>query len=209
MRFDNIFEVPFKILGGPSASFIEGWGDRVIGSAREGRWDKVALYFPPTAVTTNLANAFYNSTEGMQTGTGRQLNDGLDGMDVLWGAVGFTSTNVSTDREQIRRNKYMNSRMRVARDRYTDRITKATLMLHRENNVDKKQELRNYISKLYKEIIQKDAGKEPEDKIDPSYSIGTSVNTRLKQAYSKVPGAIAPVSKALSFRALQLNRKDD
>ena len=45
--------------------------------------------------------------------------------------------------------------------------------------------------------------------IDPSYSIGTSVNTRLKQAYSKVPGAIAPVSKALSFRALQLNRKDD
>ena len=209
MRFDNIFEVPFKILGGPSASFIEGWGDRVIGSAREGRWDKVALYFPPTAVTTNLANAFYNSTEGMQTGTGRQLNDGLDGMDVLWGAIGFTSTKTSTDREQIRRNKYMNSRMRVARDRYTDRITKATLMLHRENNVDKKQELRNYISKLYKEIIQKDAGKEPEDKIDPSYSIGTSVNTRLKQAYSKVPGAIAPVSKALSFRALQLNRKDD
>jgi hypothetical protein len=209
MRFDNIFEVPFKILGGPSASCIEGWGDRVIGSAREGRWDKVALYFPPTAVTTNLANAFYNSTEGMQTGTGRQLNDGLDGMDVLWGAIGFTSTKTSTDREQIRRNKYMNSRMRVARDRYTDRITKATLMLHRETNVDKKQELRNYISKLYKEIIQKDAGKEPEDKIDPSYSIGTSVNTRLKQAYSKVPGAIAPVSKALSFRALQLNRKDD
>ena len=209
MRFDNIFEVPFKILGGPSASFIEGWGDRVIGSAREGRWDKVALYFPPTAATTNLANAFYNSTEGMQTGTGRQLNDGLDGMDRLWGAVGFTSTSVSTDREQIRRNKYMNSRMRVERDRYTDRITKATLMLQRETNTDKKQKLRNKISKLYKEIIQHDAGKEPEDKIDPSYSIGTSVNTRLKQAYSRVPGAIAPVSKALSFRALQLNRKDD
>ena len=92
MRIDNIFQVPFKLIGGPSASFIEGWGERVIGSAREGRWDKAALYFPPTALTTNLANAFYNSTEGMQTGTGRQLNDGLDGMDRLWGAVGSFPT---------------------------------------------------------------------------------------------------------------------
>ena len=207
-RFNNIFEVPFKLIGGPSASFIEGWGERVIGSATKGRWDKVALYFPPTALTTNLANAFYNSTEGMQTGTGRQLNDGLDGMDILWGAIGFTSTNVSTDREQIRRNKYLNSRMRPIRDRYTDRITQATLMMQRETDKDKKDKYMNEISEMYKEILERDAGKEPEDQIDPSYTIGTSVGTRLKQAYSKVPGAIAPVSKAISFRALELNRED-
>ena len=151
----------------PSASFIEGWGERVVDAAREGRWDKVALYFPPTAVTTNLANAFYNSTEGMQTGTGRQLNDGLNGMDILWGAVGFTSTTVSKDREQIRRNKYLNSRMRKIRDRYTDRITKATLQLQRETDPEKKEALRKYINEKYKEILEHDSGKEPEDKIDP------------------------------------------
>jgi len=208
MNFDNIFEVPFKLIGGPSASFIEGWGERVVDAAREGRWDKVALYFPPTAVTTNLANAFYNSTEGMQTGTGRQLNDGLNGMDILWGAVGFTSTTVSKDREQIRRNKYLNSRMRKIRDRYTDRITKATLQLQRETDPEKKEALRKYINEKYKEILEHDSGKEPEDKIDPSYSIATSVGSRLKQVYSNVPGAIAPVSKPLQYRALQLTRED-
>ena len=206
MRIDNIFQVPFKLIGGPSASFIEGWGERVIGSAREGRWDKAALYFPPTALTTNLANAFYNSTEGMQTGTGRQLNDGLDGMDRLWGAVGFTSTNVSTDREQIRRNKYINSRMRTLRDRYTDRITQAYLQMQRQTSQEKRNIYMNKITGWYKEILDHDVGKEPEDKIDPSYSIATSVGSRLKQAYSQNPGAIAPVSKALQGRSRELNR---
>ena len=206
MKMDNIFQVPFKLIGGPSASFIEGYTQRIAEAAREGRWDKVVAYLPPTALTTNLAKAFYNSNEAILTGSGRELDDGLEGMDRLWAAVGFTTTTVAREREFGRRNVYNRGRMRPIRDRYTDRITKLTLEMIRTDNDNKKQALANRISEEYNEIIEHDAGKEPEDKIDPSFSIGSSVGTRIRQALSPEPGAISPVPKALRARVNFLNK---
>jgi hypothetical protein len=206
MKMDNIFQVPFKLIGGPSASFIEGYTQRIAQAAREGRWDKVVAYLPPTALTTNLAKAFYNSNEAILTGSGRELDDGLEGMDRLWAAVGFTTTTVAREREFGRRNVYNRGRMRPIRDRYTDRITKLTLEMIRTDNANKKQALANRISEYYNEIIEHDAGKEPEDKIDPSFSIGSSVGTRIRQALSPEPGAISPVPKALRARVNFLNK---
>ena len=206
MKMDNIFQVPFKLIGGPSASFIEGYTQRIAQAAREGRWDKVVAFLPPTALTTNLAKAFYNSNEAILTGSGRELDDGLEGMDRLWAAVGFTTTTVAREREFGRRNVYNRGRMRPIRDRYTDRITKLTLEMIRTDNDNKKQALANKISEYYNEIIEHDVGKEPEDKIDPSFSIGSSVGTRVRQALSPEPGAISPVPKALRARVNFLNK---
>tara|TARA_R110002012_G_scaffold10790_1_gene48889 strand:- start:504 stop:6830 length:6327 start_codon:yes stop_codon:yes gene_type:complete len=206
MQTRNIFQVPFKLIGGPSASFIEGWSENVFGNIAQGNYFKAALYFPPTAMTTNLVNAYYNSTEGVFTGTGRQLDDGLDGMDRLWNAIGFTTTTVSKSREQTQRNKWMGSRMSAIRDKYVDRITKKVLMSYREEDEDKKRKLMNEVSDYFREIIEHDAGKDPEDKIDPSNTIQTSVHSRLRQAYSNLPGAISPVSKPLRQRSIELNR---
>ena len=209
MRSDNILQVPFKLIGGPSASFIEGWSSRIGSAAKEGRWDKVAAYLPPTALTTNIANAYYNSMEGMRTGSGRQLNDGLSGLDSMWALIGFTPTTVSRDRDEIARVKYMNSRMSSVRDKYVDKITALQLASRREDDPIKKQAYMDRISKLINEVYKRDAGKEMEDKIDPSYSIIPSVGTRMKQALDPVtPGAIAQPRKIMLPRMLELMGRD-
>ena len=205
MRSDNILQVPFKLMGGPSASFIEGWTTRIGGAAKEGRWDKVALYLPPTALTTNIANAYYNSMEGMRTGSGRQLNDGLSGLDSLWALIGFTPTTVSRTREEIARTKYMNGRMSSVRDKYVDVITRLHLAARRETDPIKRQAYRDRISKLVNEVYKRDAGKEMEDKIDPTYSMIPSVGSRMKQALDPVtPGAITQPRQIMLPRMLEL-----
>ena len=205
MRSDNILQVPFKLMGGPSASFIEGWTTRIGGAAKEGRWDKVALYLPPTALTTNIANAYYNSMEGMRTGSGRQLNDGLSGLDSLWALIGFTPTTVSRTREEIARTKYMNGRMSSVRDKYVDVITRLHLAARRETDPIKRQAYRDRVSKLVNEVYKRDAGKEMEDKIDPTYSMIPSVGSRMKQALDPVtPGAITQPRQIMLPRMLEL-----
>ena len=205
MRSDNILQVPFKLMGGPSASFIEGWTTRIGGAAKEGRWDKVALYLPPTALTTNIANAYYNSMEGMRTGSGRQLNDGLSGLDSLWALIGFTPTTVSRTREEIARTKYMNGRMSSVRDKYVDVITRLQLAARRETDPIKRQAYRDRVSKLINEVYKRDAGKEMEDKIDPTYSMIPSVGSRMKQALDPVtPGAITQPRQIMLPRMLEL-----
>ena len=205
MRSDNILQVPFKLIGGPSASFIEGWTTRIGGAAKEGRWDKVALYLPPTALTTNIANAYYNSMEGMRTGSGRQLNDGLSGLDSLWALIGFTPTTVSRTREEIARTKYMNGRMSSVRDKYVDVITRLQLAARRETDPIKRQAYRDRVSKLINEVYKRDAGKEMEDKIDPTYSMIPSVGSRMKQALDPVtPGAITQPRQIMLPRMLEL-----
>lgn len=205
MRFDNIAQVPFKLMGGPSASFIEGWSSRIGGAAKEGDWVKLAAYLPPTALTTNIANAYYNSMEGMRTRSGRQLNDGLSGLDSLWALVGFTPSSVSRSREEIARVKYLNSRMSSVRDKIVDKITQLQLAARRENDPIKKQAYTDRVAKILNDVYKRDAGKEMEDKIDPTYSIMPSVGSRIMQAVDPItPGAIAQPRKVMLPRMLEL-----
>ena len=199
LRADNALMVPLKLIGGPAASFIEGWGQRIGGAAREGNWAKALMYLPPTALTTNIANAYYRSVEGIYTGTGRTLDDGLDGMDRLWSLIGFTTQDISRKRDMIRRSKHLESRMRPIRDRITDRLEKLYVLRNKASG-DKADKYSDKIAELWAYVIDHDAGKEFENKIDPTGSLYASVSKRLEQFYSPLPEAIATPPKWLQHR---------
>jgi len=199
LRADNAITVPLKLIGGPAASFIEGWGQRIGGAAREGNWVKALMYLPPTALTTNIANAYYRSVEGIYTGTGRTLDDGLDGMDRLWSLIGFTTQDISRKRDLIRRSKHMETRMRPVRDRITDRLEKLYVLRNKASE-DKADKYTDKIAEIWSFVIEHDAGKEFENKIDPTGSLYASVMKRLEQFYSPLPEAIATPPKWLQHR---------
>jgi len=195
---------PLLMIGGPAASFLEGYGDRLYKAYQNGEWDKVLLYGVPTAVTTNLARAYYSATEGVYTGTGRQINDGLEGSEILFQMLGFTTQELSRDRGEIRLAKYLDSRMSATRDRLTDQLTKLQMRLVQSTDSAKQEKFRQQTIKILNYIREHDQDKEIESQIDPTGSIWTSVLSRMRQELSPESYAIASPKKAVRRRIEEL-----
>jgi hypothetical protein len=95
--------------------------------------------------------------------------------------------------------------MSSVRDKYVDVITRLHLAARRETDPIKRQAYRDRVSKLINEVYKRDAGKEMEDKIDPTYSMIPSVGSRMKQALDPVtPGAITQPRQIMLPRMLEL-----
>ena len=203
-NFLRATENPALMIGGPAASFLEGYVDRLYKAAIGGEWDKVLAYSIPTAATTNLARAYYSATEGVYTGTGRQLNDGLEGSDILFQMLGFTSTVLSRDRAEIRLAKYLDSRMSATRDRLTDQLTKLQMRLVQSTDSAEKEKFRQQTIEIINYIREHDQDKEIESQIDPTGSIWTSVLSRMRQELSPRAYDIAAPKKAVRRRIEEL-----
>ena len=120
-------------------------------------------------------------------------------MDRLWSLIGFTTQDISRKRDMIRRSKYLESRMRPIRDKITDRFEKLYVLRNKASG-DKADEYSDKIAKLWAYVIDHDAGKEFENKIDPTGSLYASVSKRLEQFYSPLPEAISTPPKWLQHR---------
>ena len=195
---------PFLMVGGPAASFLEGYGDRLYKAGRAGEWGKVLAFSSPTAITTNLSRAYFSATEGVYTGTGRQINDGLQGEEILFQMLGFTTQELSRDRGEIRLAKYLDSRMSATKDRLTDQITKLQMRMVQSNNSADRERFREKSLEILEYIREHDQGKEMEDQIDPTGSIWTSVLSRMRQELSPRTYDIAAPRKAIRPRIEEL-----
>ena len=162
------------------------------------------MYLPPTAITTNLSKAYFSATEGVYTGTGRQINDGLEGSEIVFQMLGFTTQELSRDRGEIRLAKYLDSRMSGIRDRLTDQLTKLQMRMVQSDNSADKAKFREQSLEILRYIREHDQGKEMEDKIDPTGSIWTSVLSRMRQELSPRSYDIAAPKKAVRRRIKKL-----
>jgi len=195
---------PALMIGGPAASFLEGYVDRLYKASVGGEWDKVLAYSIPTAATTNLAKAYYSATEGVYTGTGRQINDGLQGEEILFQMLGFTTQELSRDRAEIRLAKYLDSKTSAVRDRLTDKLTKLQMRMVQTTDSAQREKFRQQSIEILNYIREHDQGKEMEDKIDPTGSIWTSVLSRMRQELSPRAYDIAAPKKAVRRRIEKL-----
>jgi len=195
---------PALMIGGPAASFLEGYVDRLYKASVGGEWDKVLAYSIPTAATTNLAKAYYSATEGVYTGTGRQINDGLQGEEILFQMLGFTTQELSRDRAEIRLAKYLDSKTSAVRDRLTDKLTKLQMRMVQTTDSAQREKFRQQSIEILNYIREHDQGKEMEDRIDPTGSIWTSVLSRMRQELSPRAYDIAAPKKAVRPRIEEL-----
>ena len=195
---------PALMIGGPAASFLDGWIERVGKAIGEGEWDKAIAYSLPIAATTNIAKAYYSATEGVYTGTGRQINDGLQGEEILFQMLGFTTQELSRDRAEIRLAKYLDSKTSAVRDRLTDKLTKLQMRLVQSTDRAQQEKFRQQSIEILNYIREHDQGKEMEDKIDPTGSIWTSVLSRMRQELSPRAYDIAAPKKAVRPRIEEL-----
>ena len=99
--------------------------------------------------------------------------------------------------------------MSSVRDKVVDKVTQLQLAARREDDPIKKQAYTDRVAKILNDVYKRDAGKEMEDKIDPTYSIMPSVGSRMMQALDPVtPGAIAQPRKVMLPRMLELMGRD-
>ena len=203
-NFLRASENPALMIGGPAASFLDGWIEREAKAIRDGEWDKAIAYFLPIAATTNLAKAYYSATEGVYTGTGRQINDGLQGSEILFQMLGFTTQELSRDRGEIRLAKYLDSKTSAVRDRLTDKLTKLQMRMVQTTDSAQREKFRQQSLEILNYIREHDQGKEMEDRIDPTGSIWTSVLSRMRQELSPRAYDIAAPRKAIRPRIEEL-----
>tara|TARA_R110000744_G_scaffold117411_5_gene219550 strand:- start:9892 stop:17496 length:7605 start_codon:yes stop_codon:yes gene_type:complete len=90
-----------EFLGAPGSVIIDPIKGLVNEGLREGDWGSAAMKFLPTSIR-NLTKVYqYNSRGYVQTGYGQVVTDDLSAIDLAMQALGFTSTEVSKNREAL------------------------------------------------------------------------------------------------------------
>ena len=182
------FDNPAMLIGGPAASFLEGYGGRLKKAFIEKDWIKAAIMLPPAALTQHLYRAYDTTRKGVTTGGGRFLlgpagmkgGEGADPRTILLAAMGFTTDEVSKTSGALQRAHYMKAKMKGISEQYTDLITHALVAGRIANDKGDYDEVRKQnakISKWLRDIKKHDEGKKREDMIDGNFNIlPTAIN---------------------------------
>ena len=175
-----------SLLSGPSGAFFTNAIGKAFDAYERDDYGKAILRLTPLAAVQNLVNAWEAGEDGIYSGQGRLLTDGLEAQDLALMSLGFASEPVYRAREQLYRRKAYATQSNAIKDKYLDKILR--LMVQRKNadSAEDKAAFRAEINELYKEVREHDRNQSNiHQKIDPSRNIGKTARTRYKDQVIK------------------------
>ena len=168
-----------SLLTGPAGAFFGKTLGKSYDSFERGDYGKALLRLIPLAMTQNIMNAVEAGEDGVYTGKGRPLADGLGAHDLLLMTLGFSSENVYGPRNRLYIEKALGTKSNVMKDKYLDKIVRLMVRKKNADSAEEKRELQDEMNKLYKEVRDHDREqKNIYDKIDPNYNIRRTAITR-------------------------------
>ena len=168
-----------SLLTGPAGAFFGTALGKSFDAFERGDYGKSLLRLIPLAMTQNIINAVEAGEDGVYTGKGRPLADGLGGHDLLLMTLGFSSENVYGPRNRLYIEKALATKSNVMKDKYLDKIIRLMVRKKNADSAEEKRELQDEMNKLYKEVRDHDRKqKNIYDKIDPNYNIRRTAVTR-------------------------------
>ena len=168
-----------SLLSGPSGAFFTNAIGKSFDAFERNDYGKAILRLTPLAVVQNAVNAWEAGEDGVFTGKGRVLADGLGPHDLALMTLGFASENVYGPRDRLYREKAFATKSNAIKDKYLDKVLRLMVEKKNTDSAEGKREVQEEIEKLFKEVRDHDRNqKNIWDKIDPSYNIRTSANTR-------------------------------
>ena len=170
-----------SLLTGPAGAFFGQALNKSFDAFTRGDYGKSLLRLMPLAMTQNIINAVEAGEEGVYTGKGRPLADGLGAHDLLLMTLGFSSENVYGPRNRLYIEKALATKSNAIKDKYLDKIVRLMVQIKNEDSSAGKSELQQEINKLYEEVRNHDREqKNIWDKIDPNRNIKRTAVTRYK-----------------------------
>ena len=199
-----------SLLTGPAGAFFGQALNKSFDSFTRGDYGKSLLRLMPLAMTQNIINAVEAGEEGVYTGKGRPLADGLGAHDLLLMTLGFSSENVYGPRNRLYIEKALATKSNAIKDKYLDKIIRLMVRKKNADSSEEKLELQAEMNKLYKEVRDHDREqKNIWDKIDPNYNIRRTAVTRYINQVSPA-GRYRGGREALAIRRnLDLFRTED
>jgi len=168
-----------SLLTGPAGAFFGKTLGKSYDSFERGDYGKALLRLIPLAMTQNIINAVEAGEDGVYSGKGRPLADGLGAHDLLLMTLGFSSENVYGPRNRLYIEKALGTKSNVMKDKYLDKIIRLMVRKKNADSAEEKRELQDEMNKLYKEVRDHDRKqKNIYDKIDPNYNIRRTAVTR-------------------------------
>ena len=168
-----------SLLTGPAGAFFGTALGKSFDAFERGDYGKSLLRLIPLAMTQNIINAVEAGEDGVYTGKGRPLADGLGAHDLLLMTLGFSSENVYGPRNRLYIEKALATKSNVMKDKYLDKIVRLMVRKKNADSAEEKRELQDEMNKLYKEVRDHDRKqKNIYDKIDPNYNIRRTAVTR-------------------------------
>jgi len=199
-----------SLLTGPAGAFFGTALGKSFDAFERGDYGKSLLRLIPLAMTQNIINAVEAGEDGVYTGKGRPLADGLGGHDLLLMTLGFSSENVYGPRNRLYIEKALATKSNVMKDKYLDKIVRLMVRKKNAGSAEEKRELQDEMNKLYREVRDHDRKqKNIYDKIDPNYNIRRTAVTRYINQVSPA-GRYRGGREALAIRRnLALFRNED
>jgi len=199
-----------SLLTGPAGAFFGTALGKSFDAFERGDYGKSLLRLMPLAMTQNIINAVEAGEEGVYTGKGRPLADGLGAHDLLLMTLGFSSENVYGPRNRLYIEKALATKSNAIKDKYLDKIVRLMVRKKNADSSEEKLELQAEMNKLYKEVRDHDREqKNIWDKIDPNYNIRRTAVTRYINQVSPA-GRYRGGREALAIRRnLDLFRTED
>jgi len=168
-----------SLLSGPSGAFFTNAIGKSFDAFERNDYGKAILRLTPLAVVQNAVNAWEAGEDGVFTGKGRVLADGLGPHDLALMTLGFASENVYGPRDRLYREKAFATKSNAIKDKYLDKILRLMVEKKNTDSAEGKREVQEEIEKLFKEVRDHDRDqKNIWDKIDPSYNIRRTSHTR-------------------------------
>ena len=168
-----------SLLSGPSGSFFTNAIGKSFDAFERNDYGKAILRLTPLAVVQNAVNAWEAGEDGVFSGKGRPLADGLGPHDLALMTLGFAPENVYGPRDRLYREKAYATKSNAIKDKYLDKVLRLMVEKKNTDSAEGKRGVQEEIEKLFKEVRDHDRGqKNIWDKIDPSYNIRRSANTR-------------------------------
>ena len=168
-----------SLLSGPSGAFFTNAIGKSFDAFERNDYGKAILRLTPLAVVQNAVNAWEAGEDGVFTGKGRPLADGLGPHDLALMTLGFASENVYGPRDRLYREKAFATKSNAIKDKYLDKILRLMVEKKNTDSAEGKREVQEEIEKLFKEVRDHDRDqKNIWDKIDPSYNIRRTSHTR-------------------------------
>ena len=191
---------PALLVGGPAASFLNGWGERINKYIRRGMqgeplaFAKAGLALVPTGLTTNILKGMDVYADGETTKSGNVLLAPFNTRASLLKTIGFTTTDVAKARKDMAAAMYLVKKRKALNKKITSDVArlyyKGMLAYKNKKDVDH-QEIFDKIRQLRIWVMEHDAKGEQqgiwevENMIDPNGTLFSNAYERA-QTYMKV-----------------------
>ena len=191
---------PILLVGGPAASFLQGYGERIQKNIRRGMqgeplaFAKAGLALVPAGLTTNILKGMDVYADGETTKSGNVLLAPFNTRASLLKTIGFTTTDVAKARKDMAAAMYLVRKRKALNKKITSDVArlyyKGMLAYKNKEDVDH-QEIFDKIRQLRIWVMEHDAKGEQqgiwevENMIDPNGTLFSNAYERA-QTYMKV-----------------------